>query len=743
MNEADNVDPESTPATESQAESGSADSFPSAGENRIRPGLKAMAGKLFLGLLAVGLLPKLLALLLIWPQLEHSRQSHEDWTRAYQQLQTQVTGLETALKTSGEQQAQFTAEKDLLHKERSWLRDREKLVGGLAGLVRDKPAEEIAASAEIKKLLRTPGGFLLAALVDPAAKSIVRSKTKKAPANHKQLIAELKTKFTSMKSATAVSADSWSWVKLPGSSLYAAFRAPAWEQSASKSQQDLGPAISAKDGAPNNATSNSFSDRLVLLSIVLPLLVLILSFIAFSFFRKKLLHPLAQVTGFARQVLDDPNRTNPDDLAAAGLLEDLSASLARLNTRMQRMHEQDKATIERHFQISDLLQVLSRTATGDLSVRAETKHGECEELALSFNRFLDQHGERFQALHQAGHQLQAASKRLQVLAQKTAGALHGSVTEKPADYSVLGDFLGSEIDQLCNQSMEMAAGFEPNALPSWTAHDGEQMLASLETIEASLLLLSQRTNQLHKTAERFSALHRDAEVFSTNLAIAAEARSQISLDRLVHESRTLSQTITRLAQSTRDDLERIGQSGEQLQNTTHTAADSGKRCLSALTTWEELRLGLEQNRSALTNQMQRIRPATLSLGNDVRRLISELDQARQTLLSKQETVQALGESASAMSASTEEILRVLKIVGASDSIPPAPTRGLAETQLALESSLRNLVDLASDDGIEILSDDASAILEQIRQEATEAKERVLAAVQRKNQRQHPPAEPRA
>ena len=96
-----------------------------------------------------------------------------------------------------------------------------------------------------------------------------------------------------------------------------------------------------------------------------------------------------------------------------------------------------------------------------------------------------------------------------------------------------------------------------------------------------------------------------------------------------------------------------------------------------------------------------------------------------------------------MSASTEEILRVLKSAGASASAPPAVTRGLAETQLALESSLRNLVELATDDGGAILSDDTTAILEQIRLQATEAKERVLAAVQRKSRPEQTPVEPRA
>ncbi|MBW1809721.1 MAG: hypothetical protein JRJ87_16110 [Deltaproteobacteria bacterium] len=701
---------------------------PNIAEDRARPGLKGMNLKVLFGFFMVGLAPVIVALFLMWPIKNDSSQVSQELDSKIQQQNSQISSLsQTLAQLEREQKSISQKHINDLH-ELEIRRGRENLAAKLAGLLKGKNVEEVTADTAAKEALDAfSGPFEMIALLDPDSKTILLTNPSKPTAEQKKEFDVFisKSKLPSIDTPLSLAKPGWHQIDLAGSNYLALFKVsevkPAVEHDKPSTQSQV------RQLQPQQLQSftKALSSRIWVLSIGLPVMALALAIFFFLYLHRSLLAPLTRVIKGARKVLDTPDEV--DDLTFAGtkLVEDLSATLIRLNGRMCRLQELDDLNAERKRSLNLLRQTIEQAASGDFEVRAEIDSGEAEELVLAVNQFLDKAAERYAALRQAGLQLKDSARRVGKLAIEISSSATAPGSLQNSDHTALGEILGVEIESLTRVALEMAERVESDSPRSWSPDDQQEMKNTLDAAASGLHLLFQKTKETSNEADRITALRQDVEVLSTNMAIAAEARSWSSLEQLVESARELSRSILELSESVQSHLEQVESSGQTLNDTIKKAIDLSSDCLASINKWEGIRETLQSQRSDLNARLDRIRPAAKTLGNDVRQQTDELSQYRESLSSINDTLQSIGDGCAALSRTSEEMLELLKQTEHTRPVPAGVTRDLAKTQQALERSMRDLTELAAKGGIESLSADASAILDNIRAAAEEAKQRVL------------------
>jgi methyl-accepting chemotaxis protein len=697
------------------------------GEERIRPGLLGMNWKVLLWLAAVGLVPLLMILPVLLPLTRTSPQVHQKFVEQAENLRRRAAELQHSLADLKKEIAgqKITREQDAY--EQSARRSYRDLHKKLAALIpAEKKLEEISADKGIKSAVESAAGpFSEIALVETGTHKVLFSKFTPPAGSLEKTFPVLHKAFSADTPPAKLNAGGWHWGAVGKTPLALVVYTPEFKPEASPPSASPETQIAALEAAELDEFDNRLAKWTWILAIALPLLAMVLAACAFLWLRAGLLAPLSRITRGARTVLHSPDELTEEQLERPGLLEDLAATLNRTAVRMRRLDQQDREAVERHNQILSIEQTLNRAVSGDLGSRAPVEAGECETLALGVNRLLESLLERSQAVAQAGSRLKSSAERLRGLADQLGKTLApGSGDRPPVDPAPLGAILGVQLETLCQSVGEIAAGFK-DAPRKWTPENHEALSGAMGSSRAGLQVLAQRTREARTASQRMGDLRQAAEVLSTNLAIAAEARSWSRLDELTDDARNLSREIVEFSGSLAGCLENVSRSGDELKDTLQQATDLGIQCEDLVEGWESLRADLERRRKDLLRQIEAIRPGAGSLGSDVRSISQRLSEYRKISTDKQDMLLGVAESTDELSRTAGEVLSLLKKLSASEPTHAAPTPELAARQQALEKAIRDISNLAAKEGIESLSEDARNIINQIRAAAEAAKKRVL------------------
>jgi len=702
-----------------------------AGGERIRPGLLGMNWKILLWLAAVGLVPVLMMLPVLLPLVRTAPEIHQKIAAQADDLRQAAADSQQALADLKKRIAGEALKKKQEAYEKSARRSFNELGKKLSGLITaEKKPEEVAADQGVKKAIESAAGlFSETALVDTASKKVLFSKFSKPAGTLEKTFPVLSKEFAPDKPPAEQSIPGWHWAKV-GSTSYALVVFTPEPQT----EAEAAPSAPTKETAQPAALETSELDELDrqlsrwtwILAVALPLLAIVLLACAFLWLRAGLLAPLIRVTKGARKLLEEPGQLGDDLLARPGLLEDLAAALSRLAVRMQRLEEQDRQATRRQAQIGTIEQTLSRAVAGRLDSRVPVEPGECETLSLGINRLLECLAEKSTAAAQAGSRLKSSADRLRDLSEQLSKTLTTADEDRsPADPGPLGDILGAQLETLCQTTGEITEGLLKKSPRKWTPEDHEAMTGSMGSSRAGLRVLVQRAQEARTASQRLEALRQAAEVLSTNLAIAAEARSWRRMEELTDDARSLSRQIAGISGSLGTDLDNLARSGDEMKETLQQSTELGLQCEKLVGSWESLREDLERQRKDLLRQMETIRPGAGSLGSDLRDISRRLDEYRKASSGRQKILQGVSQSTFELSRTSAEVLTALEKLGASGPTPAAITRELAEKQQTLERAIQEISRLAAEEGIQALSEDARAIIDQIRIAADQAKKRVL------------------
>lgn len=698
------------------------------GEERIRPGLRGMNWKVLLWFAAVGLVPVLMTLPALLPLVRTSPEVHRKFIEQAESIRQRAAELEQSLADLEREIAGQKVAKEREAYDQSARRAYRDLQKKLAALIpAEKEPEETAADQNVKDAVESAAGpFSEIALVDAGAKKVLFSKFTPPAGALEKTFPILYKAFSPDSPPAKFISGGWHWGPVGKTSLALVVYTPEFKPEAPPSSAPWQNQTAALGTAQLDEFDRRLSRWTWLLAIALPLLAAVLAACAFMWLRAGLLAPLSRITRGARAVLQNLKEPTEELLARPGLLEDLAAALNRLAVRMRRLDRQDRLAIERQNQFALIEQTLNRAVSGDLGSRVPVEAGECQALSLGVNRLLESLLERSQAVAQAGSRLKNSADRLRGLADQLGDSLiPGSGDGPPPDPGPLGEILGAQLETLCRSVGEISEGFFKETPSRWTPEDHEVMTGSLGSSRAGLQLLSQRAREARNASQRMSDLRQAAEVLSTNMAIAAEARSWSRLNELTDDARNLSKEIGEFSGSLGDCLDSVSRSGDELMETFQQAADLGLQCEKLVGGWENQRDGLERQRKDLLRQIEAIRPGANSLGSDVRSISRQLSEYRRISTDKQKILQGLTESTAELSRTAGEVLSELKKLSISEPTASAPTPELVARQQALEKAIRRISDLAAEEGIESLSEDARAIIDQIRAAAEAARKRVL------------------
>jgi len=722
----------------------------STGEERVRPGLKGIHWKVLLWFALVGLVPVLMMLPVLIPLAQRSPEIHQKIAEQAKSLRQKVIELEQSLADLQKDKATQKLQEEKDAYELSARRSFKDLAKKLATLISaEKKPEEIAADKGVKTVVESAAGsFSEVALLDTGARKVLFTKSDKPAGSLEKTFPVLHKAFTPGKSPGAHGIPGWHWTSVGQTSFALAVYTPEFEPEAqppspSSAPGSSGSALSvpgppakaeaaepAGSAALQTAELDEFDRRLSrwtwILSIALPLLALVLMACAFLWLRAGLLAPLTRITRGARTILQDPDQLEEEHLARPGLLEDLAATLSRVAVRMLRLGQLDRLASERQNQINTIEQTLSQAVSGDLGSRVPLEPGECETLAMGVNRLLESLVERSEAVAQAGSQLKSSAERLRDLSDRLGRTLTSAVDDRPAtDPGPLGEILGVQLESLCQSAGEITESLLKGTPQKWTPENHDAITSAMSSSRAGLQVLTQRTQEARTASQRINDLRQAAEVLSTNMAIAAEARSWHRLDELTDDARNLSGEIAELSGSLGGNLDDVSRSGDELKDTFQKATDLSLQCEKLVSSWESLGENLERYRQNLLRQIEAIRPGASSLGSDIRNISQKLSEYRKTSTEKQKILQGVMESTSELSRSAGQVMSELKKLSISEPTPAAVTKDLAARQQTLEKAISEISNLAAEEGIESLSEEAKTIIDQIRAAADEARKRVL------------------
>jgi hypothetical protein len=715
------------------------------GTERIRPGLKGMSWKVLLWLTLAGLVPVLIMLPVLIPLAQSSPEIHQKIAKQAESLRQRAFELEQSLADLQKEQTDQKLRGEKNTYELSARRSYKNLAKKLAALLSALKTEEIAADRRVKTAIESAAGpFLEVAILNTDTKKVLFTKSDKPAGSLEKTFPVLHKAFTPSQPPGAHDIPGWHWAPVGRTSFALVVFTPEFKPevqpppspapaSPGSALSDPGSPAAKKTTVPaalQTADLDEFDRRLSrltwILSIALPLLAVVLMACAFLWLRSGLLAPLSRITRSARTVLENPDQVADEHLARPGLLGDLTATLSRVAVRMQRLGQQDRLAIERQDQINTIEQTLARAISGDLGSRVTVEPGECETLAMGVNRLLESLVERFEAVAQASSRMKSSAETIRDLSDRLGRTLTPAGDDRPpANPGPLGAILGIQLETLCQSVGEITESLFSGTPRKWTPEDHDAMTGSMSSSRAGLQVLTQRAQEARVASQRINDLRQTAEVLSTNMAVAAEARSWHRLDELTDDARNLSREIAEFCGSLGNSLDNVSRSSDELKDTFQKTTRLSLQCEKLVGSWESLRDNLERYRHDLLRQIEAIRPGAGSLGSDIRSISKQLSEYREISTGKQKILQGVSESTSELSKTAVQVMSELKKLSISEPTPAAVTQELAAKQQALEKAISKIGNLAAEEGIESLSEDARIIIDQIRAAADEARQRVL------------------
>jgi hypothetical protein len=691
-----------------------------ASEPRVRPGLRGMTAKVLFIFLAVGLVPVLACLVIVWPLADHSREVVESTKSTFAELDKQAASLRSEVERLRKTQTERQAKLALAERELKLRHGREELIAGLLPLVRGKSIEDISGNAKLPKTLTNmKDPFDSLALLDSGSGNVLVSTRKTSD----KLAAAFKA-----KNPPPLTTPGWHIEPIGTTGFLAAFNVSAAEKTGVPAND--APIVSqAKPGSDKTEElDQQISRRITVLVIGLPAFSLCLALFFFFYWRRNLLGPFSDLTRLARQTFENPAAADAET-CRVGLLEDLYNSLGRLKESMLRLGELDENSNQRRTEIALLSRVIDRAGRGDLDIRAENSAGELTELTILINRLLDRSEERIEALRRAALQLNDSSTRMVKLGSKLSASLNDEIPAPQADDGVVADILGADFEALSRIALVISKSTNSAVSDSPDSRERPALREQLQAATTSLQILLQKTNFSIETAREIESLRQEAEVVSTNMAIAAETRSWSSLQKLSGSTRSLSTSIVEIHRKLTEQLNQTISTAGKLDTSLREANKGISLLLDSIEGWDDVRDDLRRQAESLLDRLGHMRPAAGSLGSSVRSIGDQLSRCRKVLTSRVDALRGLVDSAAAVCRVSEGIMGLAELSAPIRPVSSGVTRDLALTQKALEKSMQELTELAAGEGIEAFSSDAGLILDKIREYAGLARQKIAAVAE--------------
>ena len=690
---------------------------PSIAEPRTRPGTQGLATKSFLVLALVAILPLLALPFALWPLVTEARLLPAKVTEELKRIEDAETQLVQQLVEARKETTRMGLE---LNKTRRALRvqtELKELINRLAPLANtDRSDEEILGDKGISAALKSEQDIFTEVLlirVDPPTALLARSGKKGGKLTKTR--PELARLFDAGKSPAPPERAGWLWRPLADGALHLAVKLP-----------DLIPDTQPKKAIPRMepkkalAAVEHFHPVMAItirsLLIALPLFGLLLAGLALWWWRSRFLQP-ARILGLAaREMLTSPKSVDPANWSKHEALADLAASLERLLQRMQRLEQMDKEKAIFADETLALKVLLERAAEGHLETHAESDPGPLQEVNQAFNRMLDRWTERAAGLVRQADGLGKSANQMAKLIGEL-GPMPEATTLVQSTAEGLAELLGTQGLALCREADALLTALDAAS----TAKDLGQGESGFESALAGFSLMADRIADATSSLDQVNKLRQSTEVLATNLAISAEADSPGQLDKMVEDARALAREAIELNDHLGESLRQIEKSAKRLGGEFQMAGEQEQKLRMVIN--DRSKIG---GRSAtLRQRLEVVQPGLSNLAADFRRVNSRLEELEREQLHKSNTVRAVAQGAESLAEGASGLADELLIFNAGRPVPAAVTQALARQKTALARSIDQLRQLARSEGIEGLSPEASAILEDIQRTASEARERIL------------------
>ena len=690
---------------------------PSIAEPRRRPGDQGLATKSFLVLALVAILPLLALPFALWPLVTEARLLPAKVSEDLKRIDDAETQLVRQLVEARKETTRMGLE---LNKTRRALRvqtELKELINRLAPLANtDRSDEEILGDKGISAALKSEQDIFTEVLlirVDPPTALLARSGKKGGKLTKTR--PELARLFDAGKSPAPPERAGWLWRPLADGALHLAVKLP-----------DLIPDTQPKKAIPRMepkkalAAVEHFHPVMAItirsLLIALPLFGLLLAGLALWWWRSRFLQP-ARILGLAaREMLTSPKSVDPANWSKHEALADLAASLERLLQRMQRLEQMDKEKAIFADETLALKVLLERAAEGHLETHAESDPGPLQEVNQAFNRMLDRWTERAAGLVRQADGLGKSANQMAKLIGEL-GPMPEATTLVQSTAEGLAELLGTQGLALCREADALLTALDAAS----TAEDLGQGKSGFESALAGFALMADRIAEATSSLDQVNRLRQSTEVLATNLAISAEADSPDQLDKMVEDARALAREAIELNEHLGESLRQIEKSAKRLGGEFQMAGEQEQKLRMVIN--DRSKIG---GRSAtLRQRLEVVQPGLSNLAADFRRVNSRLEELEREQLHKSNTVRAVAQGAESLAEGASGLADELLIFNAGRPVPAAVTQALARQKTALARSIDQLRQLARSEGIEGLSPEASAILEDIQRTASEARERIL------------------
>jgi methyl-accepting chemotaxis protein len=573
----------------------------------------------------------------------------------------------------------------------------------------------------LKVLQSTNNSFQDLAVIDSSTKQVLYSGSSKKTGAFNEVFPDLHIAYKTNKKSPELSKPGWHW-RIVGSDRFILAFIPnqlPTEKQALNIDNDFTQLVETK-----KATQSLFQTLTMnfwLLIVLVPALGLFLALLVFLRLRSTLITPVQQISQTARQVVDKPLETSTDSLPSRPLTSDLSSTLYRIQDKLILLDQLEQSFNKSRQGILELSNTIGRAASGDLGLRANTTSDELNELTFAINRLLDSIAEKWEAVRQSSLHLKSSSEQLNILSTQF-DSMFPSTKDRPHSYDTsLAEILEVQFMTLYDsirQFNDITQEHNPN---KWSSQDKESSESILGSAQVGLRLLLQRTNSAKNLSNQVQSLRQNIEVLSTNLAIATEAKSLNQIKVLANETRTLSRDTNDIAESLTSDLENISNSAKEVMDSFNSVSENIDDYNSLFEEWESFRNTFNKQRQDTLRQIDLLRPAAKTLGTNVRGILDELSEHRDSFKLTRDSISKYIDYSGALTKTIDEIVRLLEQIKTDKPSPAAITKRLSQHRKALEQAVTDLTELAASGGIEILSSETNTIIDNIRQSAEKAR----------------------
>ncbi|MBW2703349.1 MAG: hypothetical protein JRF33_21230 [Deltaproteobacteria bacterium] len=691
----------------------------STAEPRTRPGTQGLSTKSFLVLALVALLPLLALPFALWPLVTEARLLPAKVSEELKRIEEAESQLVHQLVEARKETKHMGLE---LNKTRRALRvqtELKELINRLAPLANtERSDEEILRDKGISAALKSEQDSFTEVLlirVDPPTALLARSGKKGGKLS--KIRPELARLFDAGKSPAPPERAGWLWRPLADGALHLAVKLP-----------DIIPDTQPIKSIPRMETKRalvavkSFHPVMAItirsLLIALPLFGLLLAGLALWWWRSRFLRP-ARILGLAaREMLTSPKSVDPANWPKQDALADLAASLERLLQRMQRLEQMDKEKVMLADESLALKVLLERAAEGHLETHAESDPGPLQEVNQAFNRMLDRWTERAAGLIRQADGLGKSANQMANLIGEL-GPMPEATKHVQSTAEGLAELLGTQGLALCREADALLTALDAAS----TAENLGQGESGFESALAGFALMADRIAEATSCLDQVNRLRQSTEVLATNLAISAEADSPEQLDKMVEDARGLAREAIELNEHLGESLRQIEKSTKRLGVEFQLAGEQEQKLRKVIN--DRNKVGGRS--AALRQRLEVVQPGLSSLASDLRRVNSRLEELEREQFQKSNTVKAVAQGAESLAEGASGLADELLIFNAGRPVPAAVTQALARQKTALTRSIDQLQQLARAEGIEELSPEASAILEDIQRTASEARKRIQAS----------------